>query len=86
LAGGAPGPGVVVEGCHRSQIRLLSFQKYATTAKETGGFVHFLAKKSPKTPFFAQKYLTRYTHEMFFEEYINFIIVQYLSYCGVIPV
>jgi hypothetical protein len=45
--------------------------------EKTGGFPHFLAYKSPKTPFFAKKYLTRYTPETFFEEYI--------SYCGVIP-
>jgi hypothetical protein len=39
-----------------------------------------------KNIFFADKYLTRYTHEMFFEEYINFKIVHNLSHCGVIPV
>jgi hypothetical protein len=39
-----------------------------------GGFAHILAYPSPKTPFFAQEFLTRYTHEMFFEEYINFKI------------
>ncbi len=54
--------------------------------EKTGGFAHVFGNKSPKTPFFAQKYLTRYTHEMFFEEYINFKIVPYLSHCGVIPV
>ncbi len=34
------------------------------------------------------QYLTRYTHEMFcfFEEYINFKTVHYLSHYGVIPV
>jgi hypothetical protein len=37
-------------------------------------------------PFFALKYLTRYTHETFFEEYINFKIFRNLSHCGVIPV
>ncbi len=42
-----------------------------------GGFAHVLAYKSLKMPFFAQKYLTRYTCEMFFEEYINFKIVRY---------
>jgi hypothetical protein len=42
--------------------------------------------KSPKTQFFALKYLTRYTHERFFEEYINFKIFRNLSHCGVIPV
>jgi hypothetical protein len=30
-----------------------------------GSFAHVLAYKSPKTPFFAQKHLTRYTHETF---------------------
>ncbi len=39
--------------------------------EKTGGFAHVFAYKSPKTPFFAIKYLTRYTHETFFEEYIN---------------
>jgi hypothetical protein len=39
---------------------------------KTGGFAHVLAYKLPKKPFFAQKYLTRYTHEMFFEKYVNF--------------
>jgi hypothetical protein len=39
--------------------------KYSKTAKKTGGFAHVLAYKSPKTPFFAQKYLRRYTHETF---------------------
>jgi hypothetical protein len=48
--------------------------------------MHILAYKSLKTPFFAQKYITRYTHEMFFEEYINFKVVLYLIHCGVIPV
>jgi hypothetical protein len=48
-----------------------------------GGFTHVLAYKSPKTPFFAQKYLTRYTHETFFEEYTNFQ-AHYLSHCRVI--
>jgi hypothetical protein len=53
--------------------------------EKTGGFVHVLAYKLPKTTFFAQKYL-RYTHKMFFEEYINFKIVRYLSHYEVIPV
>ncbi len=52
--------------------------------KKTGGFAHVLAYKSRKTPFFAQKYLTRYTHETFFEEYTNFE-AHYLSHCRVIP-
>ncbi len=52
--------------------------------EKTGGFAHVLANESPKTPFFAQKYLTRYTHETFFKEYMNFE-THYLSHCRVIP-
>jgi hypothetical protein len=36
--------------------------------EETDGFAHNLAYNLPKTPFFAQKYLTRYAHKTFFEE------------------
>jgi hypothetical protein len=56
-----------------------------TVNPKTGGFAHVLAYKSPKTPFFSQKYLTRYTHETFFDKYVNFQN-HYLSRCGVIPV
>jgi hypothetical protein len=49
-----------------------------------GGFAHVLAYKSPKTPFFALMYLTRYTHETFFEAYTNFE-GPYLSRCRDIP-
>ncbi len=59
-------------GDHRSQISLQSRPKQTKKAKKTGGFVHVLAYKSPKTQFFAQKYLTRYTHETYFKEYMNF--------------
>jgi hypothetical protein len=52
--------------------------------EKTGGFTHVLANNLPKMPFFAQKYLTRYTHETFFEEYMNFE-THYLSHCRVIP-
>jgi hypothetical protein len=60
--------------------------KIAKKGEKTGGFAHVFAYKSPKTPFFALKYLTRYTHETFFEEYIYFKIFRNLSHCGVIPV
>ena len=53
-------------------------------SKKTGSFAHVLAYKSPKTLFFAQKYLTSYTHETFFEEYMNFE-THYLSHYRVIP-
>jgi hypothetical protein len=72
------------EGDHRSQISLQSRPKIDKNGKKTGGFAHVLAYKSPKTPFFAQKYLTRYTHETFLEEYTNFE-AHYLSHCRVIP-
>jgi hypothetical protein len=35
--------------------------KIYENGEKTSGFPHFLAYKSLKTPFFAQKYLTRYT-------------------------
>jgi hypothetical protein len=54
-------------------------------SEKTDGFADVLAYKSPKTPFFAQKYLTRYTPETFFEDYTNFE-AHYLSHCRVIPV
>ncbi len=37
-------------------------------SEKTGGLAHILAEKLLKMPFFTQKYLTRYTHEMFFDE------------------
>ncbi len=52
---------------------------------KNGGFTHFLAYKSLKTPFFTQKYLTRYNFEMFFEEYMNFKLFLYLGHCEAIP-
>jgi hypothetical protein len=52
--------------------------------KKPGGFAHAFANNLPKTPFFAQKYLIRYTQETFFEEYVNFK-GHYLSHCRVIP-
>jgi hypothetical protein len=77
-----PGPGVVVE---RSYIPSQPYE-IAKNGEKTDGFSHVFASKSPKTPFFAIKYLTRYTHETFFEEYINSKIFRNLSHCGVIPV
>jgi hypothetical protein len=54
--------------------------------KQTGGFAHFLAFKAPKTPFFAQKHLRKYTPETFFEESTISKIFCYLRHCGVMPV
>ncbi len=69
-----------------SQKSYIPSQLYeiAKNGKKTGGFTHVLAYKSPTTPFFALKYLTRYTHETFFEEYTNFE-AHYLSCCRDIP-
>jgi hypothetical protein len=50
-----------------------------------GSFTLLLAYKLPKTPFFAQKYLTRYIQNTFFVEYINFKS-HYLCHYGVISV
>jgi hypothetical protein len=62
LVGGVPRLGGGGRGGLRSQLSLPSRPKYT----KTGGFAHVLAYKSPKMPFFTQKYLTRYTHETFF--------------------
>jgi hypothetical protein len=79
LAGGVPGPGVVVE--RFIEVIYIPSQPYeiAKNGKKTGGFPHVLAYKSPQTPFYALKYLTRYTHETFFEEHINFKIFSLLK-------
>ncbi len=46
---------------HRSQISFPCRPKFMKTAKKMAGFAHVLANKSPKTPFFAKKYLKSYT-------------------------
>jgi hypothetical protein len=78
-----PGPGVVVEGITEAKLAFKAARNRRKRQKK-GGFAHVLAYKLPKTPFFAQKYFTRYTHETFFEEYTNFE-AHYLSHCRVIP-
>ncbi len=60
LAGGVPGPGVVVE-----RFIEVIYTFTAKKGKKTAGFAHVFAYKSLKTPFFALKFLTRYTHETF---------------------
>jgi hypothetical protein len=65
---------------HRSHIYIHSSYEIAKNGKKTSGFAHVLAYNLPKTPFFALKYLTRYTHEIFFEEHTNFE-GHYLSRC-----
>ncbi len=85
LAWGVPSPEVVVEDSQKSYKPSQPYE-IAKNGEKTGGFTQVLAYKSPKTPFFALKYLTRYTHETFFEEYINIKNFRKLSHCGVIPV
>jgi hypothetical protein len=48
------------------------------------GFPHLLLKNHRKRHFITEKYLTKYTPETFFEEYINFTIFCYFRRCGVI--
>ncbi len=57
-----------------SQKSYIPSQQYeiAKNGEKTGRFAHVLAYNSRKTPFFALKYLTRYTHETFFEEHTKF--------------
>ncbi len=74
--GECPALGVVVE---RSYIPSQPYE-IAKNGEKTGGFAHVLAYNSPKRSFFALKYLTRDTHETFFEEYTNFE-GHYLSRC-----
>ncbi len=77
IGGGSAWTGGGGRKIHRSLINLHS--QIAKNGEKTGGFAHVLAYKSPKMPFFALKYLTRYTHETFFEEYINNKIFHNLS-------
>jgi hypothetical protein len=56
-----PDPGVVVEGSQKANKP----SKPPEIDENTGSFAHVLAYKSPKTLLFAQKYLTKYTHETF---------------------
>jgi hypothetical protein len=84
IGGGSARSGGGGRGGLRSQRSLPSRPKYMKS-KKTGSFAHVLAYKYPKTLFFAQIYLTRYTRETFFEKYVNFQN-HYLSQCGVIPV
>jgi hypothetical protein len=80
--GGVPRVGGGGGGSQKSQIRPHVPQNVRKQQKN-GDFVHFSAYKLLKSPFFAQKYLTRYTTKTFFKEYINFEIFVYLRHCGV---
>ncbi len=85
LVGEVPGRGVVVEGVKGVKYAPCRL-KYMKTAKKFMVSPHFLAYKSLKTRFFAQKSLTRYSPKTFLEEYIYFKIFHDLSHFGVIPV
>ncbi len=54
MAGGVPGQGVVVEGVKGVKYSPMLPDMYENSEK-TGSFAHFLANKSPKATFFAQK-------------------------------
>jgi hypothetical protein len=79
LAGGVPGQGWWWRNSKKSYKPSQQYE-IAKIGEKTAGFAQVFAYKAPKTPFFAHKYLTRYTHETFFEEYTNFE-VHYLSHC-----
>jgi hypothetical protein len=66
---------------HRSQISLPSRPKCTKTGKKQAVLHMFWQINRRKC-----RFLLKSTYEMFFEEYINFKIVHYLSHCGVIPV
>jgi hypothetical protein len=83
LAGGVLGQRVVVEGVKGVKYAPMPTRMYKNVEK-TGSFAHVLAYKSLKTLFLAQRYLTRYTPEMFFEEYKYLKIFRLLRHCGVI--
>jgi hypothetical protein len=72
LAGGSARAGGGGGGSYRCQIR--PHAALNVENEKTSDVAHFLAYKSLKTPFFAQKYFKRYTPETFFEEYNNFNI------------
>jgi hypothetical protein len=70
LTGGVPGQRVVVEGVKGVKYAPMLPGMYEKDEK-MGDFGHCLAYKLPKTSFFTQKNLTKYTSETFFEENIN---------------
>ncbi len=74
--GECPVQGQWWRGSH-GQLSLQSCPKYVDENGKKRAY------KSPKTLFFAQKYFTRYTHETFFEEYMN-LEAHYFSHCRVI--
>jgi hypothetical protein len=85
FAGGVPGQGVVVEGVKEVKYTPMAPGMYKNGKK--GGFMHFLACKLQKRRFLLKStYITIYTTETFFEEYINYKIFCYLRNCGVISV
>jgi hypothetical protein len=82
IGGGSAQPRGGGGGSQRSQISLQSRPEY----RKTASFPRVLTLKLPKTTFFTEKHLTKYTPKMFFEEYINFKIFCYLRHYGVITV
>jgi hypothetical protein len=60
--------------------------KIYKSGTENRRFPTLFGSKNAKTQFFAEKYLVRFTPNMFFEEYINLNKFCYLRRCEVIPV
>ncbi len=52
--------------------------EWTNMAPKRAVFRTYCLKKSPKTPFFSQKYLIKYTCKMIFEDYMTFTIFCYL--------
>ncbi len=65
IDGGVPGQGLVVEG-----VKGVKYTPLPPGMYYNGRITALLAYKSHKMPFFSQKYLTRCTLDMFFEEYL----------------
>jgi hypothetical protein len=85
LAGGAPGPGVMVEGVKEVKEDFYVARNIRKRRKN-GWFLALLDFKNAENVVFYLKYLTKYTPKTFFEEYINFKIFCYLRRYGAIPV
>jgi hypothetical protein len=66
-----PRHGVVVEGIKGGKLATMLAEMHKNSA-QNGRFPTLFGLNILKTPFFAQKYLIRYTPKTFFEEKINF--------------
>jgi hypothetical protein len=80
-----PGQGVVVEGV--KEVKYSNKPSKPPGMYKNGWLTALNDLKNAKNAVFkTYKYLTKYTPETFFEEYIYFKIFCCLRHCGVIPV